>query len=163
MTTAINITGLDKYFGQFQALPGIELEVAEKDRVVIRGPSGSGKSTLIRCINQLEHHDRGTITVSGVELGDDLRNLDAVRREAGMVFQHFNLFPHLTVLDNCAMPQMLSRGTKKAEAQAKAHDYLNRVRIGEQAEKYPGQLSGGQQSACRHRTRTLHGAADHAL
>lgn len=142
---AIEITSVDKYFGDFQALCEIDLRVDEGERVVICGPSGSGKSTLIRCINQLERHDRGEIRVGDAILGDDLRNLDAVRREAGMVFQHFNLFPHLTVLENCVLPQVLSRATRRREAEEKAHQYLGRVRIGEQAPKYPGQLSGGQQ------------------
>ncbi len=145
MTAAITIRDLEKSYGAFRALRGVDLEVGAGERVVICGPSGSGKSTLIRCINQLESHDRGAILVSGVELGDDLRNLDAVRREAGMVFQHFYLFPHLTVLENCALPQILSRGATRREAEVKARQYLARVRIGEQAEKYPGQLSGGQQ------------------
>ncbi|RVV97591.1 amino acid ABC transporter ATP-binding protein [Mesobaculum littorinae] len=145
MSPAIAIRELDKVYGEFHALRGVDLEVSERERVVICGPSGSGKSTLIRCINQLERHDGGAIVVGGVALGDDLRNLDAVRRETGMVFQHFNLFPHLTVLENCALPQILSRGARRATAEEKAQGYLARVRITEQAGKYPGQLSGGQQ------------------
>ena len=109
------------------------------------GPSGSGKSTLIRCVNRLEVHQAGTIVIGGIELDDDVKNLAAVRREVGMVFQHFNLFPHLTVLENCALPQILARGTKRSEAEACGRKYLERVRIPEQAGKYPGQLSGGQQ------------------
>lgn len=145
MSIAIQMGGVDKFYGEFQALHSVNLDVRKGERVVICGPSGSGKSTLIRCINQLEKHDQGHIRVQGVELGDDLRNLDAVRREAGMVFQHFNLFPHITVLENCVMPQMLSRRTKRAEAEEKARKYLDRVQILNQADKYPGQLSGGQQ------------------
>ncbi|PYE81209.1 amino acid ABC transporter ATP-binding protein [Pseudoroseicyclus aestuarii] len=145
MTQAIRLQEVDKFYGTFQALHGVDLEVSTGERVVICGPSGSGKSTLIRCINQLEEHDGGRIEVRGVKLGDDLRNLDAVRREAGMVFQHFNLFPHVTVLENCVMPQVLSRGTKRKAAEDTARGYLDRVRILEQADKFPGQLSGGQQ------------------
>ncbi len=141
---AIELHNVDKFFGDFQALKGITFSVDESERVVICGPSGSGKSTLIRCINKLEAHDGGTITVSGIRLDDDLRNLDAIRRDAGMVFQHFNLFPHLTVLENCALPQILSRGTKREAAESTAAEYLDRVRILDQADKYPGQISGGQ-------------------
>ncbi|MGP9680225.1 amino acid ABC transporter ATP-binding protein [Halomonas sp. AOP27-A1-41] len=145
MNSAILMQDVDKNFGDFQALSAVNIEVSSGERVVICGPSGSGKSTLIRCINQLEKHDAGRIEVWGTELGDDLRNLDAVRREAGMVFQHFNLFPHVTVLENCAMPQILSRRTPRKDAEDTARHYLDRVHILEQAEKFPGQLSGGQQ------------------
>ncbi|RMC37207.1 amino acid ABC transporter ATP-binding protein [Paracoccus alkanivorans] len=145
MTTAIEVQGLNKYFGSYHALRNIDFHVESGERVVICGPSGSGKSTLIRCLNQLERHDAGEIRVSGILLGDNVRNLDAIRREAGMVFQHFNLFPHLTVLENCALPQILSRKTPRPEAENCARQYLDRVRILDQAEKFPGQLSGGQQ------------------
>lgn len=142
---AIEVLGLNKYYGQYHALRDIDFFVTEGERVVICGPSGSGKSTLIRCLNHLERHDSGTIRVSGIELGDNLRNLDAIRREAGMVFQHFNLFPHLTVLENCALPQILSRRTARTAAEERSREYLARVRILDQAAKFPGQLSGGQQ------------------
>ena len=145
MTDAIDVRGLDKFYGDFQALTAIDLTVAEGEKVVICGPSGSGKSTLIRCLNALESHEAGEIRVHGTLLDDNLRSLDAVRREAGMVFQHFNLFPHVTVLENCAMPQRLSRGTRRAEAEEKARAVLDRVRILDKADKFPGQLSGGQQ------------------
>lgn len=145
MNNAIEVRGLNKFYGPYHALKGVDFSVAEQERVVICGPSGSGKSTLIRCINQLEQHDSGTIEVSGIRLDDSVRNLEAVRREAGMVFQHFNLFPHLSVLENCALPQILSRKTPRGEAEARAREYLARVQILDQAEKFPGQLSGGQQ------------------
>ncbi|WP_136686038.1 amino acid ABC transporter ATP-binding protein [Falsirhodobacter xinxiangensis] len=143
--TAIAVTDLNKWYGTYHALRDVNLTVAEGERIVICGPSGSGKSTLIRCLNRLEEHQSGTISVSGVELNDDVKNLDAVRREVGMVFQHFNLFPHLTVLENCALPQILARKTSRAEAEERARHFLQRVRIPEQAAKFPGQLSGGQQ------------------
>lgn len=142
---AITVNALDKFYGDFHALKNIDFHVAQGERVVICGPSGSGKSTLIRCLNRLEEHQSGEVKVQGIELGDNVRKLDAVRREAGMVFQHFNLFPHITVLENCALPQILSRGTKRAAAEEKAREVLDRVRILDQAGKYPGQLSGGQQ------------------
>lgn len=142
---AITVNALDKFYGDFHALKNIDFHVAQGERVVICGPSGSGKSTLIRCLNRLEEHQSGEVKVQGIELGDNVRKLDAVRREAGMVFQHFNLFPHITVLENCALPQILSRGTKRAAAEEKAREVLDRVRILDQAAKYPGQLSGGQQ------------------
>ncbi|MCR4264755.1 amino acid ABC transporter ATP-binding protein [Nitratireductor sp. ZSWI3] len=145
MTQAIEVTELNKYYGSYHALRDVDFAVAERERVVICGPSGSGKSTLIRCLNRLERHDSGAIRIRGIELGDDLRNIEEVRREAGMVFQHFNLFPHLSVLENCALPQILSRRTPRKEAEARARDYLDRVRILDQAAKFPGQLSGGQQ------------------
>ncbi|WP_295805636.1 amino acid ABC transporter ATP-binding protein [uncultured Nitratireductor sp.] len=141
---AIELQGVEKFYGGFHALKRASLSVSLGERVVVCGPSGSGKSTIIRCINRLEKHDGGRIFVGDVELGDDLRNLDAVRREAGMVFQQFNLFPHLTVMENCALPQILSRGTRRKAAEENARAYLDRVHILDQAEKYPGQLSGGQ-------------------
>ena len=126
-------------------LNDINLDVASGERVVICGPSGSGKSTLIRCINRLEEHQQGRLFVDGVELTNDLKNIDTVRREVGMVFQHFNLFPHLTVLENCTLSPMWVRGRPRRDAEELAMQYLERVRIPEQAGKYPGQLSGGQQ------------------
>ncbi|KQQ35536.1 glutamine ABC transporter ATP-binding protein [Rhizobium sp. Leaf306] len=132
---AIEVAALDKWYGSFHVLKSIDLTVAAGERIVVCGPSGSGKSTLIRCINRLEEHQRGSISVNGITLGDSVKNLDAIRREVGMVFQHFNLFPHLTVKENCALPQILARGKRRRD----------KVRIPEQADKYPGQLSGGQQ------------------
>jgi general L-amino acid transport system ATP-binding protein len=141
----IEIEGLNKWYGAFHVLRDITLNVAERERIVICGPSGSGKSTLIRCINRLEEHQEGRIVVDGTRLTNDLKNIDAVRREVGMVFQSFNLFPHLTVLENCTLAPIWVRKTPKAEAEAVAMEYLERVKIPEQADKYPGQLSGGQQ------------------
>ena len=141
----IEITGLNKWFGQFHVLRDIDLMVERRERIVICGPSGSGKSTLIRCINRLEEHQEGTVVVDGVELTHNLKNIDAIRREVGMVFQQFNLFPHLTVLENCTLAPIWVRKMPKAEAQQIAMKYLERVKIPEQALKYPGQLSGGQQ------------------
>jgi general L-amino acid transport system ATP-binding protein len=145
VTPAIDITGLSKWFGDFQVLRDISLTVRKGERIVVCGPSGSGKSTLIRCINRLEGHQRGRIVVNGIELSDDLKNIDQVRSEVGMVFQHFNLFPHLTVLDNCTLAPIWVRKQARAAAEATAMRYLERVRIADQARKYPGQLSGGQQ------------------
>lgn len=142
---AITITGLNKFYGEFQALKDINLTVAEGDRIVICGPSGSGKSTLIRCINRLEEHQGGSINVLGTELDDNVTHIHQIRREVGMVFQNFNLFPHLTVLENCTLAPMLSRKVPQAEAEETAMKYLERVHIPEQAEKFPGELSGGQQ------------------
>jgi general L-amino acid transport system ATP-binding protein len=142
---AIEIEGLNKWFGTFHVLRDVNLYVAERERIVICGPSGSGKSTLIRCINRLEEHQEGRIVVDGTRLTNDLKQIDAVRREVGMVFQSFNLFPHLTVLDNCTLAPIWVRKTPKAEAEALAMEYLERVKIPEQASKFPGQLSGGQQ------------------
>ena len=142
---AIRITGLNKFFGNFQALKDINLGVRKGEKVVVCGPSGSGKSTLIRCLNRLEEHQTGVITVLGIELNDDTKNIDMIRREVGMVFQHFNLFPHLTVLENCALAPMLVRKTSQAKAEALAQSYLERVQIGEKANSFPGELSGGQQ------------------
>jgi general L-amino acid transport system ATP-binding protein len=141
----ISLQGVDKWFGQFHVLKGINLTVYKGERIVICGPSGSGKSTLIRCINRLEEHQKGTIIVDGIELNQDLKHIEQVRREVGMVFQHFNLFPHLTVLENCTLAPIWVRKMPKAQAEEVAMKYLKRVRIPDQANKYPGQLSGGQQ------------------
>jgi len=142
---AIVLDKVNKWFGALHVLRDVSLTVAERERVVVCGPSGSGKSTMIRCINRLESHQKGRIVVDGTELTDDLRALDTIRREVGMVFQSFNLFPHLTVLENCTLAPIWVRKTPKAEAQEQAMEYLRRVKIPEQANKYPGQLSGGQQ------------------
>jgi general L-amino acid transport system ATP-binding protein len=141
----IELEDVDKYFGDFQALKDINMAVGRKEVVVVIGPSGSGKSTLIRCINHLESHERGRIVVDGVEVSADIRNIQEVRRETGMVFQSFNLFPHLTVLDNVTLAPRQVRRMAKAEAEELAMKQLTRVKIPEQAHKYPGQLSGGQQ------------------
>lgn len=141
----IRISEMDKWYGQFHVLKSIDLEVRRGERIVICGPSGSGKSTLIRCINRLEEHQAGSINVDGIELTNDLKNIDSVRREVGMVFQHFNLFPHLTVLENCTLAPIWVKKMPKREAEEVAMKYLERVRIPEQADKFPGQLSGGQQ------------------
>jgi general L-amino acid transport system ATP-binding protein len=142
---AVSIQGLNKWYGDFHVLTDINLNVKKGEKIVICGPSGSGKSTLIRCINRLEQHQKGTITVNGVELSDNLKHIDKIRSDVGMVFQHFNLFPHLTVLDNCTLAPIWVRKKPKAEAEATAMKFLERVKIAEQARKYPGQLSGGQQ------------------
>src|SRR5690606_24176386 len=144
-TPAVLMEGVDKWFGTFQALKGIDLEVASGERIVVCGPSGSGKSTLIRCINQLERIEAGRIVVDGIELTAGARAVEKIRREVGMVFQQFNLFPHMTVLENCMLAPMRVRGTSRAEAEERARSLLARVRIPEQADKYPAQLSGGQQ------------------
>ena len=144
-TPAIEITAMNKWFGEFHVLRDIDLTVWKGERIVICGPSGSGKSTLIRCINRLEEHQKGRIVVDGTELTDDLRKIDEVRREVGMVFQHFNLFPHLTVLENCTLAPIWVRKLPKREAEEIAMTFLTRVKIPEQAAKFPGQLSGGQQ------------------
>ncbi len=141
----IQMVGVHKWYGEFHVLKNIHLTVNKGERIVICGPSGSGKSTLIRCINHLEAHQQGKILVEGIELNDDLKNIEQIRREVGMVFQHFNLFPHLTVLENCTLAPIWVRKTPKAEAEKVALHYLERVKIPEQAHKYPGQLSGGQQ------------------
>ncbi|MDX1801567.1 MAG: amino acid ABC transporter ATP-binding protein [Marinobacter sp.] len=141
----IEVRGMHKWYGKFHVLKDLNLTVQQGERIVICGPSGSGKSTFIRCINRLEEHQQGQIIVDGVELTDDLRQIDIVRREVGMVFQHFNLFPHLTVLENCCLAPLWVRKTPRREAEATAMEYLKRVKIPEQADKYPGQLSGGQQ------------------
>ena len=141
----IEIKNMHKWYGSFHVLKDINLSVKKGERIVICGPSGSGKSTMIRCINRLEEHQQGHIIVDGVELTHDLKNIDAVRREVGMVFQHFNLFPHLTVLENCTLAPIWVKNTPKKEAEERAMHYLERVKIPEQAGKFPGQLSGGQQ------------------
>ena len=141
----IRITGLNKWFGALHVLRDIDLTVTRQERIVICGPSGSGKSTLIRCINRLEEHQQGSIVVEGTELTNDLKNIDAIRREVGMVFQQFNLFPHLTVLQNCTLAPIWVRKESREEAEGAAMELLERVKIPEQAHKYPGQLSGGQQ------------------
>jgi general L-amino acid transport system ATP-binding protein len=143
--TAIEIVNLNKWFGEFHALIDVNLKVMAGERIVICGPSGSGKSTMIRCINRLEEHQDGRIVVEGIELTGDMKRVDEVRREVGMVFQHFNLFPHLTILQNCTLAPMWVRKTPRKEADALAMQYLERVKIPEQAGKYPAQLSGGQQ------------------
>jgi len=141
----VDIQGVNKWFGDLHVLRDITLGVERGERIVICGPSGSGKSTLIRCINRLEAYQRGRIVVDGIELTNDLRTIDEVRREVGMVFQQFNLFPHLTILENCTLAPIWVREMSKPEANDLAMHYLRRVRIPEQADKYPGQLSGGQQ------------------
>jgi general L-amino acid transport system ATP-binding protein len=141
----IELRGMHKWFGQFHVLKDINLLVRKGERIVVCGPSGSGKSTMIRCINRLEEHQQGSIFVDGTELTSDLKQIERIRREVGMVFQHFNLFPHLTVLDNCTLAPIWVRNMPKKDAEKVAMEYLERVKIPEQAKKYPGQLSGGQQ------------------
>jgi general L-amino acid transport system ATP-binding protein len=141
----IEINGMHKWYGDFHVLSDINLHVQPQERIVICGPSGSGKSTLIRCINRLEEHQRGQIIVNGTELSNDIKNIEKVRAEVGMVFQHFNLFPHLTILDNLTLGPIWVRKTPKKEAEEVAMMYLEKVQIAEQAKKFPGQLSGGQQ------------------
>ena len=142
---AIELKDMNKWYGQFHVLKDINLQVVRGERIVICGPSGSGKSTMIRCINRLEEHQEGQIIVDGNELTNDLKKIDEIRREVGMVFQHFNLFPHLTILQNCTLAPIWVRKMPKKEAEEVAMKYLTRVKIPEQAHKYPGQLSGGQQ------------------
>jgi general L-amino acid transport system ATP-binding protein len=144
-TAVVEMIGVNKWYGQFHVLRDINLNVARGERIVICGPSGSGKSTMIRCINRLEEHQSGRVIVDGVELTNDLKKIDEVRREVGMVFQHFNLFPHLTILENLTLAPIYVRHMPKKEADELAMHYLTRVKIPEQADKYPGQLSGGQQ------------------
>ena len=141
----ISMEAVNKWYGSFHVLRDINLTVHKGERIVICGPSGSGKSTLIRCLNRLEEHQDGEITVQGITINNDLKNIDEIRRDVGMVFQHFNLFPHLTILENCTLAPIWVRKMPKAEAEAIAMKYLERVKIPEQALKYPGQLSGGQQ------------------
>lgn len=142
---AVQITGMNKWYGTFHVLRDINITVQKGERIVICGPSGSGKSTLIRCINRLEEHQQGSIIVDGTELTSDLKNIDKVRSEVGMVFQHFNLFPHLTILENLTLAPIWVRKIPKKEAEETAMYFLSKVKIPEQAQKYPGQLSGGQQ------------------
>ena len=141
----IQIVAMHKWYGEFHVLKDINLSVKARERIVVCGPSGSGKSTLIRCLNRLEEHQQGTVIVNGIELTGDLKKIEEIRREVGIVFQHFNLFPHLTVLENCTLGPIWVRGTPKKEAEESAMKYLERVKIPEQALKFPGQLSGGQQ------------------
>jgi general L-amino acid transport system ATP-binding protein len=142
---AVELIGVHKWYGDFHVLRDINLNVRRGEKIVICGPSGSGKSTMIRCINRLEEHQQGQIIVDGTELTNDLKKIDEIRREVGMVFQHFNLFPHLTILENCTLAPIWVKKTPKKEAEEIAMTYLKRVKIPEQAHKYPGQLSGGQQ------------------
>jgi len=141
----IQIQKVNKWFGDFQVLKEIDLEVKAKEKIVVCGPSGSGKSTLIRCINRLEEHQKGTIIVDGTEISEDTKNIEQVRAEVGMVFQQFNLFPHLSILDNCTLAPIWVKKMSKKDAEALATEHLERVQIIDQAEKFPGQLSGGQQ------------------
>ncbi|OQY02853.1 MAG: ABC transporter ATP-binding protein [Desulfobacteraceae bacterium 4572_123] len=141
----IEIIKMHKWFGDFHVLQGIDLTVGKGERIVICGPSGSGKSTLIRCINRIEEHQKGRILVDGIELTNNIKNIEKIRTEVGMVFQHFNLFPHLTIVDNLTLGPIWVRKTPKVEAEKEAMHYLEKVHIAEQAKKYPGQLSGGQQ------------------
>ncbi len=145
MDVMIEMRGVNKWYGDFHVLKDINLTVNRGERLVVCGPSGSGKSTMIRCINHLEEHQQGSIIVDGIELTDDLKNIEEVRREVGMIFQHFNLFPHLTILENLMLAPTWVRKMPRKEAEEKAIYYLERVKIAEQAEKFPGQLSGGQQ------------------
>ena len=142
---AIGIQGMNKWFGSFHVLRDIDLTVNRGERIVVCGPSGSGKSTLIRCVNALEEHQSGQIIVDGTELTSDIKNIDKIRSEVGMLFQHFNLFPHLTILENCTLAQIWVRKIPQAQAEETAMHFLTKVKIPEQADKYPGQLSGGQQ------------------
>jgi general L-amino acid transport system ATP-binding protein len=143
--TAIEMAGVNKWYGDFHVLRDINLKVLRGERIVICGPSGSGKSTMIRCVNRLEEHQKGRIVVDGIELTNDLKKIDEIRREVGMVFQHFNLFPHLTIIENLTLAPIWVRKIPKRQAEEAAMHYLERVKIPEQANKYPGQLSGGQQ------------------
>ena len=144
----IKIAGMNKWFGDFQVLKDIDLEVEKNKKIVVCGPSGSGKSTLIRCINRLEEHQKGTITVDGTELTENTKNIEAIRAEVGMVFQQFNLFPHLSILDNCTLAPIWVKKMPKKDAEELAMKQLEQVQIADQAQKFPGQLSGGQQQRC---------------
>ena len=159
----IELAGVSKWFDAFQALKQVDMAVRLGERVVVCGPSGSGKSTMIRCINRLESHDEGRIVVDGIELNDDTKNITAIRREVGMVFQQFNLFPHLTVLQNLTLAPIRARKLSRQEADALGMEYLERVRIPEQAQKYPGQLSGGQQQRVAIARSLVHAPQDHAV
>ena len=144
----IKIQNMNKWFGDFQVLKDINLTVEKNKKIVVCGPSGSGKSTLIRCINRLEEHQKGSIVVDGTELSEDTKNIEAIRAEVGMVFQQFNLFPHLSILDNCTLAPIWVKKMPKQKAEELAMKQLNQVQIGDQAQKFPGQLSGGQQQRC---------------
>ena len=144
----IKIENMNKWFGDFQVLKNIDLSVEKNKKIVVCGPSGSGKSTLIRCINRLEEHQEGTIIVDGTELSENTKNIEAIRAEVGMVFQQFNLFPHLSILDNCTLAPIWVKKLPKAKAEELALEHLERVQISDQAQKFPGQLSGGQQQRC---------------
>ena len=144
----IKIENMNKWFGDFQVLKDINLEVERNKKIVVCGPSGSGKSTLIRCINRLEEHQKGSIIVDGTELNEDTKNIEHIRAEVGMVFQQFNLFPHLSILDNCTLAPIWVKKLPKKEAQDLAMKQLEKVQIADQAQKFPGQLSGGQQQRC---------------
>ena len=144
----IKISNMNKWFGDFQVLKDINLTVKKNKKIVVCGPSGSGKSTLIRCINRLEEHQKGSIVVDGTELSEDTKNIEAIRAEVGMVFQQFNLFPHLSILDNCTLAPIWVRKMPKQKAEELAMQHLNQVQIADQAQKFPGQLSGGQQQRC---------------
>ena len=144
----ISMQKVNKWFGDFQVLKDIDLDVREKQKIVVCGPSGSGKSTLIRCINRLEEHQKGTIIVDGNELTEDTKNIEKIRAEVGMVFQQFNLFPHLTILDNCTLAPIWVKKMPKKQAEEMAMNELKKVQIADQAKKFPGQLSGGQQQRC---------------
>ena len=148
MSAIIQMKDVNKWFGDFQVLKDINLEVGEKQKIVVCGPSGSGKSTLIRCINRLEEHQKGTIVVDGNELSENTKNIEAIRAEVGMVFQQFNLFPHLSILDNCTLAPIWVKKMPKKKAEELALDQLKKVQIDDQAHKFPGQLSGGQQQRC---------------
>jgi len=143
--TAVEMVGVNKWYGEFHVLKDVNLKVTRGEKIVVCGPSGSGKSTMIRCINRLEEHQKGQIIVDGIELTADLKKIDEVRRDVGMVFQHFNLFPHLTILENCTLAPIWVKKMPKKDAEEIAMHFLKRVKIPEQANKYPGQLSGGQQ------------------
>ncbi len=145
MTAAVEMRNVNKFYGNFHALKNVNLSVAKGEKIVVCGPSGSGKSTMIRTINQLEEHQSGEVLINGEPINADAPNIEEMRREVGMCFQHFNLFPHLSILENCTLAPMLARKTPQAEAEAMAMQFLNKVQIGNQAQKYPGQLSGGQQ------------------
>ncbi|WP_299739509.1 amino acid ABC transporter ATP-binding protein [uncultured Roseobacter sp.] len=145
MTPAVEMINVNKYYGTFHALKDINLTVSKGEKIVVCGPSGSGKSTMIRTINQLEEHQSGEIKINGDMISADAPNIEEMRREVGMCFQHFNLFPHLTILENCTLAPLLARKISQSEAEKTAMGYLNKVQIGNQADKYPGQLSGGQQ------------------
>ena len=145
MTPAVEMRQVNKFYGAFQALRDVSLSVAKGEKIVVCGPSGSGKSTMIRTINQLEQHQSGEILINGEPINADAPNIEIMRREIGMCFQHFNLFPHLSIIENCTLAPMLARKIPKSQAEATAMGFLNKVQIGNQAQKYPGQLSGGQQ------------------